>query len=561
MKSKNIRHFVLTMGAIVLLGIISSVSFFRIDLTAEKRYTLSNETKRILAQLDEPIYFDIYLDGDIPPEFRKFRNSIREMLDDFKPYAGNRLVYHFFDPSKGSAKEREFLYMKLDSAGLRPVSINLKSKDGSLSQQIVFPGAIVEYKGIQLAVNLLRNNPGRSAESNLNNSMETLEYELIKTVRSLSNDMVESIAFIEGHGELSEAETADLTFEFSNYFQVDRGEINGQLNVLDPYKAIIIAKPRQAFDEKDKFIIDRYIMSGGKVIWLIDAVQVNTDSLRTTGSAFALASDLNLEDQFFTYGVRINPVIVQDVVSEPIAVMTGNSQIVLAPWLYYPLVMPLHNHAITRSINPVWLQYANDIDTVGMNPEVKKSILLQTSPETRVLAAPLFIQLNEVERVLDQQQFNRPNRIVAVLLEGKFPSIFRSRNPKMLFPELQETQRDKSVETKMLVVADGDVARNEVRVTTRGVAPSYPLGYDKDTKQTFGNKEFLVNALNYLTDDAGLMKLRDREFQLRLLDKTKILGGIGKWQVINVVMPVMLIILGGIAYGQWRRYKYGKARV
>ena len=558
---RHIRQCVILLCVIALTGLISSKYFFRIDLTAEKRYTLSPETKQVLRQLDAPLYVSVYLDGNLPVPFRKFRNSIREMLDDFKAYSGKRIIYRFVDPSDApNRQEREELYVTLEESGIRKITVNIPNKDGSLSQQVIFPGAILSYKERYSTVNLMSNNRMLPSDMVLNVSQEALEYELIKTVNMLSNDSIECVAFITGHGELTWTETTDLAKEFANFYDVVPKAIDGQLNALDPYKAVIIAKPQTPFDEKDKFVIDRYIMRGGKVMWLIDGANVNIDSLNVTGMTFALLSKLNLEDQLFIYGVRINPVVVLDIESHIIPVMMadGSSQFVSAPWLYYPLANPSSRHVITRNLNPVWLRYASDIDTVGRDGCIRKNVLLQSSGLSRTRGVPFLISIDEVQRQLDQRQFNKPHRIIAVLLEGQFPSVFRSRNARNLFPELQEEQAEKSVATKMLVVADGDIARNDVRLTPNGSVPAYPLGYDRYTGYTYANKDFLVNALNYLTDDAGLMNLRNREFKLRLLNKQKIASERLKWQAINLALPMILLLVGGLAYNRWRRYAYGK---
>ena len=559
MKRKNIIQFVLILCGIVFAGIVSSKFFFRIDLTSEKRYTLSPETKRVLRQLDAPLYVHIYLDGQLPVQYRKLRNAIREMLDDFKAYSGNRLVYRFFDPSDAeSAAERNEQYAALEANGIRRFIVHKTNKDGSQSQQIVFPGAILAYKERQSPVNLLSNNTMIPLEIQLNASFEALEYELIKTINLLIADSIGTIAFTTGQGEPGMAELYDLGTEFSNYYNVDFKEINGQLDALDPYKAVIITKPRKAFDEKDKFILDRYIMRGGKVMWLIDGANVNTDSLSTAGMTIALTSELNLDDQLFTYGVRINSCVIQDIVSTTIGVTTDHSshQVVPAPWFYYPLAKPSPNHVITRNLGPVWLRYASDIDTVGRNSEIRKTVLLQTSEMSRIRGTPFLINLSEVQRMPEKQQFNSPHRNVAVLLEGNFPSLYRNRNARVLFPELQEKQAEKSVQTKMLVIADGDIAINDVRHTAKGLTPTFPLGYDRSTGETFANKDFLVNALIYLTDDNGLMNLRNREYKLRLLNKQKVVKELLKWQIINIVLPMILLVVGGLAYNRWRRYRY-----
>ena len=557
MKKQNIQQFLLVMCGMALLGLISSKYFFRIDLTSEKRYTLSPETKQVLRRLDATLYVDIFLDGDLPVQFRKFRNSIREMLNDFKVYSGSRIVCRFVDPSEANSRqEREERYAELVESGIRGETIIKENKDGSQSQQIVFPGAILSYKDRGAIANMLSNNPMLPLDLRLNVSLEALEYELIKAVNMLSSDSIGRVAFTIGHGEPTTG-TYDLGREFSNFYDVEYKIINGQLDALDPYKAVIIAKPREAFDEKDKFVIDRYIMRGGKVMWLINGAHVDTDSLTSTSTTYAFASEINLYDQLFTYGVRINPVVVQDIVAHTIAVTVSGPQIAHAPWHYFPLVIPSPDHAITKDLGPVWLRYASDIDTLGGDSNIRKTVLLQTSEMSRTRAAPCMISLGEIERSVDPQQFNKPNRITAVLLEGRFPSVFRSRNARNLFPGLQENQAEKSVETKMLVVADGNIACNDIRNTTRGAEPAFPLGYDRYTGETFANKDFLVNALNYLTDDAGLMNLRNREFKLRLLNKQKVIQEQLKWQMINLALPMILLLAGGLAYNRWRRYKYG----
>ena len=294
-------------------------------------------------------------------------------------------------------------------------------------------------------------------------------------------------------------------------------------------------------------------------MWLISGADVNTDSLSSRSMTFAMPLELNLSDQLFTYGVRINPVVVQDIESHIIAVKVneGSPQIVHPPWLYYPLIVPAPNHVITKNLDPVWLRYASDIDTVGSGNGIRKTALLQTSGLSRTRGLPSMIDLNEIGRQHDRQQFNNPHRIVAILLEGEFPSVFHSRNARRLFPELQEKQSEKSIATKMLVVADGNIARNDVRHMPGGTLPAFPLGYDRETRITFANRDFLVNALNYLTDDSGLMNLRNRKIKLPLLNKQQLLNEQLKWQIINLVLPMLLLLAGGLAYIRWRRYRYG----
>ena len=558
MKKENIRQFIIFTFCIALTAVISTKYFFRIDLSSEKRYTLSAATKNVLRSLDEPLYVNVFLDGELPVQMRKLRNGVREMLDEFKTYSGSRIVVRFFDPTDADdVNEREERYAGLEAAGILRVSHNKTNKDGSQSQQIIFPGAIFSYKDRTMPVNLL-NNSMLPTELVLNSSLEALEYELIKTISMLATDSISKLALITGHGELTKAEIYDLGNELRNFYQIDFQEIDKKYDALDSYRAAIIAKPQQPFDEKEKFVIDRYIMRGGKLIWLIDGANVNTDSLFSLSMTLALSNDLNLDDQLFSYGVRINYNVVQDIVANAIPIITsdGSSRATTAPWLYYPLALPSSEHAVTRNLGPVWLRYASEIDTVGSNAEIRKTVLLQTSEMSRTKGLPFMISLDEVQRI--PEQFNNPNRIVATLLEGKFQSIFRSRNARNLFPELQETQVEKSVETKMIIVADGDIARNDVRNTSNGIVPYGPLGYDKYSRETFSNKEFLINAVNYLTDDAGLMNLRNREFKIRLLNKQKIAKEQLKWQMINLVFPMLILLAGGFAFNRWRQYHNAK---
>jgi len=566
MKKKNIRQCVLLLFGIALAGLVSSLYFFRIDLTSEKRYTLSPETKQVLRRLDAPLHVDIFLDGNLPVQFRKLRNSLREMLDDFKTYSGSRIVYRFIDPNEDADRqEREKRYESLENAGIRSVPFFKENKDGSQSQQIVFPGAMFSYKDRRSVANLFNNKDIPSDDVALNMSLEALEYELIKTINLLSTDSIGRVAFTTGHGELSRAEIYDFCDEFvnANPFHIDLIAINGRLNVLDTFKAVIIARPCDAFDDKDKFVIDRYIMRGGKALWLLNGAEVNTDSLFARGMTFALPLKLNLEDILFIYGVRINPNVVQDVLlfnEMPLILGEGASRTTTTvPWFYYPVMIPSSNHVITRNVGPVWFRYASDLDTVEQDKGIRKTVLLQTSEWTRTRSVPFMINLSEIERKPEQEQFNKPHRITAVLLEGQFPSVFRSRNARNLFPDLQEKQAEKSVDTKMIVVSDGDIARNDVTTTARGVVPSgNPLGYDRYTRMTFANKDFLINALNYLVDDSGLMNLRNRELKMRLLNKQKMIDEQLKWQMINLVLPMLLLVIGGLAYNRWRIYRYGK---
>ena len=390
--------------------------------------------------------------------------------------------------------------------------------------------------------------------------MQTVEYALIKGIFDLTNKNVQRIGFLQGQGELSNMQIADIDRELSNSYKVEPILIDGKPGALDSYKLVVVAKPSKPFKEQDKFVLDQYIMNGGKVLWFMDEVSVNADSL-ANGATIGFINDLNIDDQLFTYGVRINPNLVQDVQCNQLPINAGTTggqpRFVPAPWLYYPLISPIVDHPITRNLNLIWAKFASQIDTLAV-PNIRKTPLLKTSTYTKLVKAPLYIRLSEVKDKMVRSEFNKPNQTIAVLLEGQFPSMFRNRQAKDILPGSTGILRTESVPTKMIVVADGDLIANEVRMSAKGPMIT-PLGFDKYSKQTFGNKEFVVNAIDYLTNESGLMSLRAKEFKLRILDKARIRDERFKWQMINTILPVLLVIGFGIYYNSWRKKKYAKS--
>ncbi len=313
---------------------------------------------------------------------------------------------------------------------LSPQSVFEKKEDGRNSTSYVYPYAVINYNDFQLPVNLLENIKGYSGAENLNKSIESLEYKFTDAVRRLTLNEKIKIAFLEGHGELDELDVLDITDHLSQYYQVDRGVLGSDPAILDPYKAIIIAKPQKKFSESDKFIIDQYIMNGGKVLWLVDAVNITVDSLRKTSETIGLYSDINLDDQLFKYGVRINPVLLQDVQASMIPVTVsdgGKPKIVPAPWLYNPLLTPIPKHPVTKNLNVVKGEFVSSIDTVNSQLPLKRNVLLQTSRYTKSDQIPVFVSLNFVNEKPVQKEFNKSHLPVAVIEEGVFPSVFQNR--------------------------------------------------------------------------------------------------------------------------------------
>jgi ABC-2 type transport system permease protein len=557
-KMKGWLQFLTAIAGIILLVSASSFLRLRFDLTEDKRFTLSMPSRNVLEHLKNDIYIQVYLDGDIPIPLKRLKRSVSEMLDEFKIASGRKIDFEFINPSgEKDAKRREEQYQNLVKKGLNPVDLHAGDAEGGLSEKIIFPGLIVNYNGIEVPVNFL-NNSSSSYEQNILRSIEGLEYELIQTISTLSSDSINKVAFIEGHDEIPEIETADITMNLARFFTVDRGVIGGKPGILDKYAAVVIAGPEKAFNESDKLVLDQYIMKGGRVLWLMDEVKVNSDSL-VNGETVGLYRPLNIEDQLFRYGVRINPVIIQDLECATIRLMAMSGgtrqQVVSLPWVYYPLLRPAINNSITRNLNRVEARFANYIDTVGLDPKIKKKILLASSGLSRVISPPVLISLKEAELRPDEKTFNKLNLPVAVLLEGEFTSVFKNRTVSSLTEDKNLKIVTESKTTRMIVISDADIIRNEVSRSGMNETP-LPLGRDKYTGMIYGNTDFVINCLNWLVDKNGIMELRSRELKLRLLNTKIIKAEKIKWQIVNVTGPLAIVILAGLIYGYFRKKRY-----
>ena len=548
----DITRYITLLTVLAVLSVLVGKVRLRADLTSDKRYTLSEPTREILSNLQGDVYIQVFLEGDLRVEFNRLKRELTAKLDEFHIASGRKVDYNFINPSESEDPEERYRYqMSLISKGLVPVTIMAEDKEGGQSEKIVFPGLIVNFNGIEVPVNFLRNNPAIPAQQNLMHSIEGLEYELISTIATVTSDTIHRVAFIEGHGEISEVEVADLTLELARFFTIDRGTIAGVEGALDNYSAIIIAGPEQPFSEADKLVIDQYIMDGGSVLWLIDEVYVDSDSL-TSGGSMALYRPLEIEDQLFSYGVRINPVLVQDQDCQTIMLRPGfmgeQQQLIPVPWIYNPLLYPSLKSPVTRAINRVRAEFTGYIDTVGLDRNISKQVLLATSPRSRYVSPPRLISLDEFRDPPADEEFTESFLPVAVLLEGKFTSVFRNRMVSYGGRQVKE----KGDYAKMIVVADGDIIRNSVRREGNSLIP-LTLGQDRYTQQIYGNKDFLVNALNYLVDDKGIMSLRSREMKLRLLNSEKVSSQRLTYQLINSLGPILLVILAGILYTYLRR--------
>lgn len=557
-KKRDILSLVLAVIILVLLNFVGSYVFHRFDLTSEKRYTLSDATKKLLGELNDVVYVKVYLEGEFPSGFKRLRDETREMLDEFRVYSNDNIEYEFINPNENpDKKQREEVYRQLFKKGLQPTNLEVKEESG-ISQQIIFPGAIVSHKGREMAWQLLKTNMGQSPEAQLNNSVQALEYEFASCIRNLSTAIRPQIGIIEGHGELDTLTLKDIRDALSEFYYVRQVKLNEQLKALDGIKAIIIAKPDTTFSEKDKFIIDQYVMKGGKVLWALDPLNTSMDSLRKLSRTVAIPQELKLDDQLFKYGVRLNPNIILDMQSSAIPVNKSfvgqQPRFELMPWVFSPLLLPKSSHPIVKNLDVIKVEYASTIDTIDVKG-IQKTILLHTSKYSKTLNAPVRIDLRMVNMTPDENQFKDSYQPVAVLLEGEFESVYKNRVPPQIAADSAIAFKDKGVATKMIVISDGDIIRNEVQYSAN---KAFPLGYDIYTKQTYGNKNFILNCMNYLCDDSGLISVRARELTLRLLDKKKMKNERLKWQVINTALPLLAILVFGIIYSLIRKRKYAR---
>ena len=574
LKKNQIVAFLVTVAIVILVNVIGSYVFTRFDLTSEKRYTLSPTTKEILNNLDDYVYFKVYLEGDFNAGFKKLRRETKEMLDEFRAYS-KYIDYEFINPSESEdPDERNATYTLLYQSGLNPTNLIDRRPDGSSEQMVIWPGALVSYRNdTEIAIDLLENQIGQSSEEALNASMQNLEFRLIDAVKKVTRLKKPNIAFIEGHGELGPMDVYDITKSLSQHYNVGRIEIDGKIDALmhrtqdttkdvkafTSFDAIIIAKPTQPFDEKDKFLIDQYIMHGGKVLWLVEPVYATMDSLQSQESTIGIEQDLNLDDMLFKYGVRLNRDLLLDLTCAALPVrtgqMAGQAQLEYFRWFYFPLLQAASDHPIVRNMNAIRADFVSSMDATTSANGINQIPLLKTSDYTKVSGAPVFISLAMLRQTPDRRMFNSKGKNVAYLLKGSFPSLYANRIPQELVDSEELKYLDQSEPTAMIVIADGDIIRNQIDIKRK---MPLALGFDQYTGNTYANKEFIENCISYLVDGEGLIDIRSRELKIRLLDTTKIAQERTKWQLINTVIPIALIIGLGFVMALVRKRKYSK---
>ncbi len=545
---------------VVLVLVFTKTLFFRVDLTEEGRYSLSDASKDLVAEMYESLTVKIYLAGDLDANMLRLRRATEDMVRELNMYSAEQLVVELYNPNNATTDEERYAeYAELEERGLRGMSVTVRERGGKMSEQVIFPWAEVCGSRDTMAICLMQPSAQRSGEVAVNSAIADLEYKFVDAIRILNRKEIRKVAFIEGHGELGEEYTYDASDALSRYFQVDRGVIGTDVSILDGYDAIIVAKPLEKYSEIDKFIIDQYIMRGGRVLWLLDGAQMSNEMLSDGGATPLVALDLNLQDMLFRYGVRLTPTIVEDMQCAymPVNVSRPGEEprFEPIPWFYMPLLQGSPYHPITKTLQAVKADFVSGIEIVGDTVGVRKEVLLITSNASHVHAAPAEIDVMGAINVEPKEYFTTQYVPIAVALEGRFESIYKHR----MAPVGVKVGKiiDRSEPTRMVVVADGDIIRNDIEQHREGLM-LVPLGYDRVTRQTHGNKDFIVNTMLYLTDDEGVMQLRNRRVDLRLLNRAVVESQRDMWLWINTLLPVVLLaIFGGVFFWN-RKRKYVK---
>lgn len=571
--SRTYDLFKLFIWLLVLVAInyVGSFFFTRLDLTEEKRFTLSDQTINTLDSLEEELIITVYLEGDLNSGFVRLQKETKEMLDEFEAYADKGLTYEFVDPYSLN-KDPNKVFEQLGKKGLQPTNVQLNTESGS-EQQYLFPGAIIYYQGKSLPVQLLKSETSLPPEVALNKSIESLEFELSNSIRKLSHPSKPAVAFTSGHGEFIDEEVWDFAAGLQEYYNVfeiiidsielqkkkviSRVELkenqSGQLDfqLLEKFEAIVIAGPKDNFSDKECFLIDQFIMKGGKVLWALNGNTATMDSLQTGRISMAFPVQNKLFDLSYSYGARINPNIVQDLTCGPVPVFDGyqgnQPRFTRYPWVYDPLLISDNSHLINTNLDPIRSNFASTIDTIPV-PGIDKHVILKTSENSKILKTPVRVSLQTAVRKPSVERFNKGRQTIGVLLEGKFESYYKNR--VVDFPMKKQGEY-----SRMIVLSDASIIKNDV---TREGRP-YPLSVNKFySDQFYDNKKFLMNSMNYLCGDEDLIPMRSRKIQLRLLDKKKVKEEGSFWKLINLLGPLLMILIIVIPITIIRKMKYSK---
>ncbi len=561
-KRKQIRNLLLFIIALVVLNILFSGVSYRIDLTKDKRFTLTAPTRKLLKNLEGPVKIKVYLKGDkLPAGFRHFATATKNLLEDFRRYSGGKLQFEFINPLAGLPDTSRTKVMdSLAAMGIRPYNVHAQQgASEEVSMQLLFPAALIDYKGHKLGINLLQPQPGSSPDESLNHSTALLEYSFAHSIALLSQGQPAKIAYLLGNGETLNPSVYDALTIMDQNYQFDTLNLKSSSFIPRAFKAIVLLDPSIRFSKEDKLKIDQYLMQGGRILWALHSVQASMDSLKIHKSFLAFDRDLNLGNLLFTYGVRVNPDIVQDLQCFSIPVTVGNignrPQIERLPWIYEPLLTPASGNPITNNLDLVWSAFPGSIDTTK-STGIKKTILLTTSANSRFIATPFRISLEDIKVKPNPESFQESHIPIAMLLEGRFPSVFKNRLTATEQMNLRinsgKTFRSESLPAKMIIVSDPNIFKNK---ETKKDGP-LPMGMDNYTRQLFANRQFFENCLAYLTDTTGIMQARNKDFSLRLLDKAKVEQQKDTWRVLDFLIPFLFVLLFGMIFQYVRKRKY-----
>jgi ABC-2 type transport system permease protein len=557
------RHIRVGVKYILCLFVLNIVFYFipdyQVDFTSDKRYTLSDYTIGLLKNQKErtAVNVEIYLTGDLNYGFQRLQDATVDLLNDYNRYASNDLNIIFANTYQSDNSISD-IYEQMSAKGMPGIILNEMDREGKASRKVVYPYARISDGKDTLVVPLLKNIAGYTAGENINASVESLEFEFTDAIRLLEQDSFKTVAFIEGHNEIPRTYVYDAEELLSKYYFVNRGKIGNDAGILDDFEAVIVAGPLSGYNEAEKYILDQYIMSGGKVLWLVDGAFYSHQDLARLGYSASMKNDVNLDDMLFSYGVRINPDLIQDRQCVSTYLMSdGEAQPAsMIPSYFQPLLIPSRDSPVTKNIRDVKAGFAGSIDVVNNSPDIRKNILLTTSSDTHLVKVPEVIDFDITKVQDDPDYFNQQFVPVAISLEGEFPSVFRNR----MIPDSVRTAgrkiMDKSKSTKMIVVSSSDIISNEIQGQGQN-SRVLPMGYDRVSQQQFGNRDFIVNAVNWLTDDDGLMQLRTKQQKLYILNKKEAYESKNKYAVINTGLPalLMLSVMGTIVLYRKRKYE------
>lgn len=558
---KNISPIFYALVLVIGINLLASVAYKRLDLTQDQRYTLSEPAKEALDQIKSPLVIDVFLEGDFPSEFKKLQNETRYLLEEINDY--NPYVTFIFSNPVDEGSDAALVSQQFAQFGMTPLPLKVKS-NGKESAQTIFPWATANHNGKAVPISLIKNVAGATPEEFVYASTQNLEYAFIEGFNRLLNAKTKKIAVLKDNGELPDARIADFLTKLGETYSIAPFPMNTALEkpeqalkaLQNTFDLVIVAKPTKAFSDQQKFVLDQYILNGGHSLWLLDQVAMDNDSLKINdGKALAFPRELGLKDMFFKYGLRINTALVKDLYSAPLSVATGdgsNSSYTELPWFYQPQVPSFNTHPINTNIeHPIKFNYASPIELLKTGETITKTVLLASSPLSRVEGVPKQISLDEVGIEPQEEDYKAGSQPLAVLLEGPFESAFKNR----VQPVQMETVRFRESATqpaKLVLIADGDLIANEVDPTGNPLE----LGFDYLTRKQYGNKEFLLNTVNYLMDDTGLINIRNKDIALSFLDGQKTAKTINKWQALCIGLPLLLLLGFGAVFYFLRKKRY-----